>query len=75
MFATLTRADYVAAIAVIERKGRMGAAEDLRKHSRTFAEWCVSRGLADFNPLAGLRRPRLTRAERIEASKCVASLV
>jgi integrase len=63
----LTRADYVAAIAVIEREGRMGAAEDLRKHCRTFAEWCVARGLADYNPLAGLRRPRLTRAERLEA--------
>ena len=57
---TLTRGHYVAAIAAIERGGRLGAAEDLRKHSRTFAEWCVARGLADFNPLAGLRRPRLT---------------
>ena len=64
---TLTRRDYVSAIAVIERTGRMGAAEDLRKHCRTFAEWCVARGLADYNPLAGLRRPRLTRAERLEA--------
>jgi integrase len=63
---TLTRGHYVAAIAVIERGGRLGAAEDLRKHSRTFAEWCVARGLADFNPLAGLRRPRLSRAERLE---------
>jgi integrase len=62
----LTRGDYVAAIATIERTGRMGAAEDLRKHCRTFAEWSVGRGLADFNPLAGLRRPRLTRAERLE---------
>ena len=64
---TLTRGHYVAAIAAIERGGRLGAAEDLRKHSRTFAEWCVARGLADFNPLAGLRRPRLSRAERLEA--------
>ena len=64
---TLTRGHYVAAIAVVERGGRLGAAEDLRKHSRTFAEWCVARGLADFNPLAGLRRPRLSRAERLEA--------
>lgn len=65
---TLTRANYVAAITTIERDGRMGAAEDLRKHCRTFAEWCVARGLADYNPLAGLRRPRLTRAERLEVS-------
>ena len=66
---TLTRADYVAAVAVIERDGRMGAAGDLRKHCRTFAEWCVGRGLADYNPLAGLRRPRRTRAERLEADR------
>ena len=66
---TITRADYVTAIAAIERDGRMGAAEDLRKHCRTFAEWCVARGLADYNPLAGLRRPRLTRAERLEVTE------
>ena len=66
---TLTRGHYVAAIAVIERGGRLGAAEDLRKHSRTFAEWAVARGLADYNPLAGLRRPRLTRAERLEVTE------
>ena len=65
----ITRGDYVMAIAAIERDGRMGAAEDLRKHSRTFAEWCVARGLADYNPLAGLRRPRLTRAERLEVTE------
>ena len=64
---TLTRADYVEAIAMIERDGRPGAANDLRKHCRTFAEWCVGRGLADHNPLAGLRRPRRSRAERLEA--------
>jgi Arm DNA-binding domain len=50
---TLTRADYVTAIALIERSGRMGAAEDLRKHRRTFAEWCVARGLADLSAFGG----------------------
>jgi integrase len=64
---TLTRADYVEAIGAIEKTGRHGAAADLRKHCRTLAEWCVGRGLADFNPLAGLRRPRRSRAERLEA--------
>ena len=72
---TLTRGHYVAAIAAIERGGRLGAAEDLRKHSRTFAEWCVARGLADFNPLAGLRRPRLSRAERLETVEAWPRLV
>ena len=66
---TLTRSDYVDAISDIEDGGRLGAAQDLRKHCRTFAEWCVGRGLADHNVLAGLRRPRQTRAERIEAQE------
>lgn len=67
--AMLTRGNYVAAIAEIERSGRMGAAEDLRRHCRTFAEWCVGRGLVDHNPLAGLRTPRRTRAERLEVAE------
>ena len=66
---TLTRSDYVDAISDIEDSGRLGAAADLRKHCRTFAEWCVGRGLADHNVLAGLRRPRQTRAERLEAEE------
>jgi integrase len=64
--ATLSRADYVAAIETIERQGKPGAAEYLRKNARTFAEWAVTRGLSPHNPLAGLRRPKATRAERLE---------
>jgi integrase len=66
---TLTRSDYVDAISYIEKSGRPGAAQDLRNHSRTFCEWCVGSGLADHNVLAGLRRPRQTRAERLEAEE------
>ena len=44
--ATLTRADYVAAIAAVERQGKPGAAKYLRKNARTFAEWAVTRGVA-----------------------------
>jgi integrase len=66
---TLTRSDYVDAIHDIEDSGRLGAAQDLRKHSRTFAEWCVGRGLTDHNVLAGLRRPRQTRAERLKTQE------
>jgi len=65
--ATLTRADYVAAIEAVDRQGRPGAAEYLRKNSRTFAEWVVTQGLTPHNPLAGLRRPKATRAERLDA--------
>ena len=63
---TITRADYVAAINRIEAQGKLGAAQYLRKNARTFAEWAVTQGLCNHNPLAGLRRPKATRAERLE---------
>src|SRR5262249_24770532 len=64
----LTRRDLVAAIDAVEHDGRPGAAEDLRKFTRVFLEWCVSAGLLAANPLAGLRRPMRTRAERLKAA-------
>src|SRR5215831_5025324 len=64
----LTRRDLVAAIDVVENGGRPGAAEDLRKFSRVFLEWCVGAGLLAANPLAGHRRPVRTRAERLKAA-------
>jgi integrase len=63
----LTRRDLVAAIAAIEADGRPGAAQDLRRFARVFLEWCVGDGFIAFNPLAGLRRPMRTRAERLKA--------
>jgi integrase len=65
--ANLTRGDYVKAIEAIEAQGKKGAAEYLRKNVRTFAEWAVTQGLAPHNPLAGLRRPKATRAERLQS--------
>ena len=64
----LTRADLVAAIAAIEDDGRPGAAGDLRKFTRVFLEWSVGRGFLTANPLAGLRRPVRSRAERLKAA-------
>jgi integrase len=64
----LTRADLVRAIDALEDDGRPGAAHDLRKFTRVFLEWCVSRGFLTANPLAGLRRPMHTRAERLKAA-------
>jgi integrase len=64
----LARADFVAVIAAIEDDGRPGAAQDLRKFSRTFLEWCVSSGRAHSNVLAGLRQPRRSRVERLRAA-------
>jgi integrase len=64
----LTRSDLVAAITAIEDDGRPGAAQDLRKFARTFLEWCVSSGRITANPLAGLRQPKRSRAERLKAA-------
>ena len=63
---TLTRADIVKQIEGLENAGLPGAANDLRKHSRSFLEWSVGQGLAPFNVMAGLRRPRASRAERLD---------
>jgi integrase len=64
----LTRADLVAAINAIEDDGRPGAADDLRKFTRVFLEWCVGSGRITANPLAGLRQPKRSRAERLQAA-------
>ena len=66
---TIARRDYVAAIDALESRGRPGAAEFLRKNARSFGEWAVTRGLALHNPLAGLRRPKASRAERLEVEE------
>jgi len=65
----LGRADIVKRIDGLEAKGLPGAANDLRKHSRSFLEWAVGQGLAPFNVMAGLRRPRASRAERLEEER------
>ena len=65
----ITRQDFVTAITTIEDAGKPGAAEDLRKFARTFCEWCVARGLTTANVMAGLRRPKQTRAEKLARRK------
>jgi integrase len=64
----LSRHDLRAAIDAVETDRGPGAADDLRKFSRVFLEWCVERGSIIANPLAGLRRPMRTRAERLKAA-------
>ncbi len=63
---TLTRADFVGLIDAIAAGGKLGAAQDLRKHIRSMLEWAVSKGLVQFNVMAGLRMPKPSRAERLE---------
>lgn len=46
--------------------GGPGAAADLRTRLRTFLEWTTNSGSTPANPLAGLRRERATRAQRID---------
>jgi integrase len=65
----LTRADFVDRIDALEAAGKPGAATDLRKHARSLLEWAVSKGLAPYNVLAGLRRPRASRAERLDDAR------
>src|SRR5262245_54391681 len=66
--AHLTRRDLVDAITTVENDRGPGAADDLRKFTRIFLEWCVGRGFLTANPLAGYRRPAHTRAERLKAA-------
>jgi integrase len=61
----LTRRQIMAAVDKIAKTGKRGAAKDLRKHTHTFLEWCVSEGYVDHNVVAGYREPKETRAQRI----------
>jgi integrase len=67
--ADITRQDLVTAITAIEDQGKGGAAQDLRKFSHTFLEWCVRDGLASANVLAGYRKAKRSRAEKLAANK------
>lgn len=49
--------------------GGPGASDDLRTRLRTLFEWTTNSGITPANPLAGLRRERATRAERIGQSE------
>jgi integrase len=64
--ATLTRNDLVERIAAVEASGRPGAAQDLRKNAAVFLGWCADTGKITTSPLAGWRRQRKTKAQRLE---------
>jgi integrase len=61
----LTRAVLVSIIEGIEADGRVGAAEEFRKHVVAMLNWCVSAGLLTASPMAGYRRERSTRVQRL----------
>jgi integrase len=62
----LKRKNLVSRITAVKDSGRAGAAQDLRKNAAVFLGWCADHGLIDASPLAGWRRQRRTRAERLE---------
>lgn len=49
--------------------GGPGASDDLRTRLRTLFEWTTNNGITPANPLAGLRRERSTRAQRLSQSE------
>jgi integrase len=53
-------------VAAIAASGRAGTATDFKVRVTVFLNWCVDNGLIAANPAAGWRRPRATRAERLE---------
>ena len=65
----LTRKDIVQRIDALEAAGKPGAAQDLRRHSRALLEFAVTRGLVQFNVLAGMRQPRSSRVERLQGGQ------
>lgn len=64
--AELTRNDLVKRIADVAASGRPGAAQELRKVAAVFLGWCADHGMITASPLAGWRRQRRTRAQRLE---------
>lgn len=65
-FGSLTRTDLVKRIAAVEASGRPGAAQELCKVAAVFLGWAAETGLISESPLAGWRRKRRTRAERLD---------
>lgn len=62
----VTGADLAAIIEGLERAGKAGAAEDFRSRCRAFLGWCVSKAkIIETSPLAGFRKERATRADRV----------
>lgn len=62
----LDRAAVMRIVAAIEAAGEPGAARSLRQKATTFLNWATDQGHISANPLAGMRRQRATRAERVE---------
>jgi integrase len=62
----VTLRDIADCIDVFERQRRFGAAQELRKHTSAFLNWARGQGLIVYNPIAGWRRERPSRAEWLD---------
>ncbi len=67
----ITRAMVIAEIESLEQSGRPGAAEYFRKCAATFLNWLVDRGAIAASPMAGYRRPKETRAQKLAQRRWV----
>lgn len=67
----ITRAMVVAEIKRLEQAQRPGAAEYFRKSAATFLNWMVDLGAITASPMAGYRRPKETRAQRLAQRRWV----
>lgn len=61
----------VAEIKRLEQAQRPGAAEYFRKSAATFLNWMVDLGAITASPMAGYRRPKETRAQRLAQRRWV----
>ena len=62
----ISGAELAQIIERLEQAGKSGAAQDFRTHCRAFFNWCVTKAkILAANPLAGHRKERATRADRI----------
>lgn len=62
----ITGAEFARVIEKLEAAGKPGAARDYRARCRAFLTWCVAKAQAiPTNPLAGHRKERATRADRV----------
>jgi integrase len=67
--ADVNRVEFADVIDGLERQGKPGAAEDFRKHLRTFLNRQLNLGVLKVDPMAGYRRARDTKADKIEAEE------
>jgi integrase len=63
--AGLTRVDLMDRVEKLEKAGKTGAAASLRTRASGFLNWAANAGLTAANPLAGMRRTRATRSQRV----------